>query len=160
MDAAVVIWLNQGVSRSHWLRVTVAALARWLAHVQVGLMLLLAATGRRRSALKMLAAVGLVYAFSEALGLIWPRDRPFAARAGVQALVGHSPRRSFPSRHIASALAMAALGGAEHPRLGLLMAGVGWTLGASRVAAGLHYPSDVLGGAALGALIGRYIHKV
>lgn len=135
-------------------------LARWLSYVEGGLMLVLALTGRHRSAIRMLVAVGAVYVASEALGVAWPRQRPLAGRAtGVQPLLEHAPERSFPSRHVASALAMAAIGGTEHPKLGLLMSGVGWTLGLSRVAAGLHYPSDVLGGALLGVIVGRYVQK-
>jgi undecaprenyl-diphosphatase len=52
---------------------------------------------------------------------------------------------------------MAAIGGAAHPRLGTAMAFVAWLLGLSRVAAGLHYPSDVLVGAALGQAIGQFV---
>jgi membrane-associated phospholipid phosphatase len=37
------------------------------------------------------------------------------------------------------------------------MAIVAWLLGVSRIAAGLHYPSDVLAGAALGGAIGRLL---
>ena len=37
------------------------------------------------------------------------------------------------------------------------MAGLAWLLGLSRVAAGLHYPSDVLAGAVLGTVIGRVL---
>jgi membrane-associated phospholipid phosphatase len=49
---------------------------------------------------------------------------------------------------------MAAIGGGEHHRLGAIMSLTAWLLGASRVAAGLHYPSDVLSGAVLGNVIG------
>jgi membrane-associated phospholipid phosphatase len=37
------------------------------------------------------------------------------------------------------------------------MSGVAWALGLSRVAAGLHYPIDVLGGALLGGVVGRLL---
>jgi undecaprenyl-diphosphatase len=122
-------------------------------------MLLLAASGRRRSALRMLAVVAAVYAASEGLGRLWPRDRPFARLEDVTSLAPHEPGRSFPSRHVASGLAMAAVGGREHRQLGLLMGGVAWLLGVSRVAAGLHYPSDVLIGAVLGVVVGRYARR-
>jgi undecaprenyl-diphosphatase len=88
------------------------------------------------------------------IGFVWPRQRPFARLAHVEALLKHDAARSFPSRHVASGLAMAAIGARAHPRLGTAMTLVAWLLGLSRVAAGLHYPSDVLGGAALGQLIG------
>jgi membrane-associated phospholipid phosphatase len=39
------------------------------------------------------------------------------------------------------------------------MSVVAWALGASRVAAGVHYPTDVFGGAALGLIVGRYTRR-
>ena len=152
----LVIWLNASARRHDPLRLVVSALARWLAGVEIALMLVLAISGKRDSAARMLVAVGLVYVASDALGRVWPRSRPFARLSDVQGLAPHSPERSFPSRHVAAGLAMAAIGGRSHRRLGLLMSVVAWTLGVSRVVAGLHYPSDVLGGAALGMLLARY----
>jgi membrane-associated phospholipid phosphatase len=119
------------------------------------LMGVLALGGRRNSAVRMLGAVGVVYLVSEALGAVWQRPRPFARLGEVEALAAHTGRRSFPSRHVASGLAMAVIGQRAHPHLGLAMAGVAWLLGVSRVAAGLHYPSDIAAGAVLGLAVGR-----
>jgi undecaprenyl-diphosphatase len=52
---------------------------------------------------------------------------------------------------------MAAIGGRAHPLLGSAMAGVAALLGLSRIAVGLHYPSDVVAGALLGSLVGRLL---
>jgi undecaprenyl-diphosphatase len=154
-DEALGLRLNRAARRWSSGRTLVAATARWLAGVEVILMVLLALGGRRRSALRMLGAVALVYAASEGLGAAWPRARPFASMADIEVLVPHAPGRSFPSRHVASGLAMAAIGGSAHRRLGTTMSVVAWALGVSRVAAGLHYPSDVVGGAVLGWLVAR-----
>ena len=107
--------------------------------------------------MRMLTAVGLLYLASEGLGRLWPRRRPFGRLGQVEALVAHTDERSFPSRHVASGLAMAVIGANAHPRLGTAMATVAWALGLSRVAAGLHYPSDVLAGALLGFATGRLL---
>ena len=103
----------------------------------------------------MLACVGGVYLACEVLGLLWPRPRPFERLAGIRGLTQHSTGRSFPSRHVAAGLVMAAIGGQQHPRLGALMAGVAWLLGISRAMAGLHYPSDVLAGVLLAVVMTR-----
>ena len=137
----------------------VGLMAERLAGVEILLMLLLGLSGRRGSALRMLAAVGSIYIASELIGQLWPRVRPFERFGDVTPLAPHSPSRSFPSRHVASGLAMAAIGGQEHRRLGRLMAAVAWLLGISRVAAGLHYPTDVVAGAALGKLVGHLLKR-
>ena len=157
MDDAAVVRLNGAVGTSRALKKLTRRCATGLAGVEVVLMGALALGGRRSSAARMLAAVAVVYLASEALGALWPRQRPFARLSDVEALVPHAGQRSFPSRHVASGLAMAAIGGAAHPRLGTAMACVAWLLGVSRVAAGLHYPSDVLVGAALGQVIGALV---
>jgi undecaprenyl-diphosphatase len=157
-DAAVATGLNAAVCDSGVRQRVTACAASGLAGVEVVLMLGLACGGGKRAAVRMVAAVGLVYVFSEVLGVLWPRARPFAhTELDVQALVAHSAQRSFPSRHVASGVAMAAIGERAHPRLGAAMRITAWLLGNSRVAAGVHYPSDVLVGAVLGRLIGRLL---
>jgi undecaprenyl-diphosphatase len=68
------------------------------------------------------------------------------------ALIGREPGPSFPSRHTASAVAMALTTLPVAPRRGAVMAALAAWMGLSRLYCGLHYPSDVLAGAALGAL--------
>jgi membrane-associated phospholipid phosphatase len=156
-DAALAAYLNTRVRASVPVRALTVGAATWLAGVEVVLMGALFMAGRRRSAGRMLAAVVLVYAGSEVLGGLWRRERPFARLSDVESLVQHSAKRSFPSRHVASGLAMATIGRRAQPGLGLAMSVVAWLLGLSRVASGLHYPSDVLAGALLGGVIGRLL---
>lgn len=159
LDAAGARSLQMATTRSGALRAGVVLIASRFAAVEVLLMLALAVGGKRQSAARMLLAVGLVYVACEGLGYAWPRRRPFEGSPEIQALVPHDGGRSFPSRHVASGLAMAAIGGGEHPRIGHAMSLVAWLLGASRVAAGLHYPSDVLAGALLGRFVGYVLGK-
>jgi undecaprenyl-diphosphatase len=154
LDDEIVRRVNALVCESPPAQVVVAVAAERLAVVEVALMLLLALLGRRRTAVRMLLAVTAVYAACEVLGTLLPRRRPFERLETVRGLSMHAGGRSFPSRHVASGLAMAIVGGREHARLGQVMATVAWLLGATRVAAGLHYPSDVLAGAGLGWLVG------
>jgi undecaprenyl-diphosphatase len=109
----------------------------------------------RRAVFRCLTAVGLLYGLVDAIGILARRARPFAAEPSVQPLVRHSAGRSFPSRHVASAAAMSVIVIPTDPDLGKVLGllAVGMALG--RVRAGLHYPSDVAAGAALGYLVGR-----
>jgi undecaprenyl-diphosphatase len=157
-DAFLVSSLNRIVRRSATLRALASILAVRLSTVEIVLMGALVVGGRPRAAIRMLLAVALVYLASEALGAAWRRERPFAQLASeIEPLTSHASGRSFPSRHVASGLAMASVGHAAHPRLGRTMTIVAWLLGFSRVAAGLHYPSDVLAGAVVGLWIGRLL---
>jgi membrane-associated phospholipid phosphatase len=158
-DATLATRLNAIGRQSIVARRLAVGSASGLAGVEVMLMGALFVGGRPRSAARMLAAVGLVYAASELLGRLWPRQRPFAEHSAITGLLPHSAERSFPSRHVASGLAMAAIGRRAHPLLGLSMSCVAWLLGVSRVVTGLHYPSDVLAGAVLGLAVGRLLRE-
>lgn len=58
---------------------------------------------------------------------------------------------SFPSGHAASAAAFATGVALESPAWGAVVAPIAFSVAASRVYTGVHFPSDVLAGAALGA---------
>jgi membrane-associated phospholipid phosphatase len=61
---------------------------------------------------------------------------------------------SFPSGHSASAFAFASAVGAEIPVLGGPLRGLAGAVAYSRVHTGVHYPTDVVIGAIIGASIG------
>ncbi len=100
----------------------------------------------------MLAAV-LALGINALLNVVLPRPRPFLVLP-VHVLVTSRPQdSSFPSDHAASASAIAAtlLLGTE-ARWGVLGLLGALVIGASRVIAGVHYPSDILGGVLVGAM--------
>ena len=134
--------------------------ARWTSWLEVGLMCLLGVVSGPRAALRVFVSVAAIYLMAEGLGRLVPRHRPFARSDDVEHLVGHAERRSFPSRHVASALAMAVVAGRAHAAIGKSMAALAALLAVSRVAAGLHYPSDVAAGAALGLTVGRLVRRL
>jgi undecaprenyl-diphosphatase len=63
-------------------------------------------------------------------------------------------RFSFPSGHTLNAFALGAAVSLTLPALAPLLAPLAVSVGISRVVLGVHYPSDVLAGAAIGSLIG------
>lgn len=81
------------------------------------------------------------------------RSRPYEVNPQVTRGAAVLDRFSFPSGHTLHAVAFALVACAYYPRLSLLLWPFTALTAVSRVALGLHYPSDVIAGAALGALI-------
>jgi undecaprenyl-diphosphatase len=81
------------------------------------------------------------------------RPRPFAVENAVRAGADPLDPFSFPSGHTLHAVAFSIVATAFYPMLAWLLVPFTLLVAASRVVLGLHYPSDVLAGAALGALI-------
>ena len=78
------------------------------------------------------------------------RRRPYEQCTGILAGLPAPDVYSFPSGHTLHAVAFGVLLSALYPGLAPLLAVFALSVGVSRVALGLHYPSDVLIGAALG----------
>lgn len=80
------------------------------------------------------------------------RPRPFMALPDIHGLLSSSSS-SFPSAHASFFFALAAGAYLYDRRLGTVFFALALLISAARVAAGLHYPSDILGGAVLGILV-------
>jgi undecaprenyl-diphosphatase len=80
------------------------------------------------------------------------RHRPFETQIGPK-----SSAHSFPSGHTATAFACATVLSAYAPRWRVPFFVLAVLIGFSRIYNGLHYPTDVLAGAALGVLVGLLV---
>ena len=79
------------------------------------------------------------------------RERPYISLAGIVAGTKALDRYSFPSGHTLHAVSFSILITASFPELAVLVIPFAALVAASRVVLGLHYPSDVLAGGAIGA---------
>lgn len=81
------------------------------------------------------------------------RPRPYRALQGVAFGAVPLDRFSFPSGHTLHAVGFTIVATSHYPALAAPLVAFTVLTAASRVVLGLHYPSDVVAGAALGALI-------
>ena len=83
------------------------------------------------------------------------RPRPFQVYAAISAAAPALDRFSFPSGHTLHAVSFALVATSGFPELAPLVFPFALLVGISRPVLGLHYPSDVLAGALLGALMAQ-----
>jgi membrane-associated phospholipid phosphatase len=120
--------------------------------------LLGAAVDRPRRRDWLYAAAGVAFAHGASIGIKRVVRRPRPADESVQVLAGTPSTLSFPSSHACSTTAAAVLyGGLLGSRL---PAAVIPPMLVSRLVLGVHFPSDVLAGSALGAAVGGFTRRL
>ena len=102
--------------------------------------------------------VGIAIVVSEGISRLYVRQRPFVADPTVKLLVPHGADGGMPSHHLAVMVALIVSVYFYDRRIAALLALLAVLTGIARVAAGIHYPSDILVGAALGVAI-VYIYR-
>jgi undecaprenyl-diphosphatase len=82
------------------------------------------------------------------------RERPFITHSSIVCAGRPLDRFSFPSGHTLHAVCFTIIAGCAVPMLLLVLIPLTLVIAASRVVLGLHYPSDVVAGGLLGAMLG------
>lgn len=155
-DEAWCVRLNRA-SGVRWVRALFRAASRlgdgvfW--YVLMGAILLADGSAAAGPVLRMVlvGAVGLV--LYKWLKKRTSRPRPYQVRAAIRLGADPLDQFSFPSGHTLHAVGFSILITAYQPALAWLVGPFALLVAASRVVLGLHYPTDVLAGAALGAAL-------
>ena len=92
------------------------------------------------------------------------RIRPCDVNQTVQLIIARPADYSFPSGHTATAFALATSLSITYPKWYVIAPSALWacSVGVSRMNEGVHYPSDVLAGAVIGAgcaVVNVYVNR-
>ena len=158
--------VNEFARDTGWAHGLLANYANWAGLVLLALLLVAGwLLGRRRpeaprlTATAVLGGVGAVLALlaNHVIGPAVARTRPCHALAHVEVLVHCASDSSFPSDHAMIAGAFAAGLLLLNRTIGFVALLLALLLAFARVCVGVHYPSDVAGGLAIGAAIGTLV---
>lgn len=109
--------------------------------------------------LTMLAGLTVSFYIVSGLKVLIARPRPFLVLTNVM-LLAQEKSMSFPSHHAAVSFMAAAVLTAYFKRYAAFLYSLAALVAFSRVYIGVHYPSDVLAGAAIGTLIGYFLVRI
>jgi undecaprenyl-diphosphatase len=160
IDAALCLRCNR-TSRNRVVRWTFARVSRlgdgifW--YLLIGILLALDSEHAPITLLRMLiAGIGgvLIYKWLKRRTL---RPRPYEVVPQIEAAAAPLDRFSFPSGHTLHAVSFSLIIAAAYPGLAPLVFPAAILVAMSRPVLGLHYPSDVLAGAAIGALVAECV---
>lgn len=157
MDTSIVETLNGWGYRHAWF----GDLAKFFAKDAVVLVVAVAvvvflAAGRyrsiegRRGAVAAAFATALALAVAHFVSTAVDRARPFVDHPHVHLLISHGKDAGFPSDHATGSFAIGVALLLRHRPAGIVALVLGVAIAVARVVVGAHYPTDVLGGAAIG----------
>ena len=98
--------------------------------------------------------VGLATFISEVISKTVDRARPFVSDSSfVKNFLNHAADGGMPSHHMVFTIALAYCVIGFHRNIGLIIFALALISGIGRIAAGIHYPTDVIVGIGVGLLI-------
>jgi undecaprenyl-diphosphatase len=109
----------------------------------------------RQIALQCAVAGVTGLALYRALKNVLVRERPYITHAAIVCAARPLDRFSFPSGHTLHAVSFTVVICSALPLLAWVLVPMALLIAGSRVVLGLHYPSDVLAGGLIGALLAR-----
>jgi undecaprenyl-diphosphatase len=155
-ELAICLRFNRSIRRAGLLRVFRIASrlgdgAIW--YLLISMLALCYGTTGRRMALQCVVAglAGLLIYRTLKRRLV--RERPYMTHGDIVCAGRPLDRFSFPSGHTLHAVSFTLIVASSVPALALVLAPLALLVALSRIVLGLHYPTDVVAGGALGAMI-------
>ncbi len=159
--------MNAAVATHDWLEDPTTALAPFVvpvyALVTIGLWFAARPYGDARwklASASALVSAAVALLANQAISHIWDRQRPFTEHPVLtHLLAAPTPDPSFPSDHSAAAFAIAFAVLVFSRRAGALFLAAAALIAVSRVALGVHYPTDVAAGVVVGWVSARLVTR-
>lgn len=163
-DSGIILWLNGQSGRSQLfddlMRVVGSDYLMPIAFSATLIGLWFAGRGQetraryQMAALVGMGALGISNVAVWLLNISWARPRPFLVLGDELDLLFYPPTDpSFPTNAVAVGFAVGSAVWRASPRLGAAVCIAAAALGFSRLYAGVAWPTDILGGAAVGVLV-------
>lgn len=163
MEASIILSLNHFVNQSQFLSVLVWFLATyfvWLIFLILVGLIVFAADKRRELGIVFYVLISAVLArgATELIRFFYHKPRPFEVIGGIDKLFSnYSP--AFPSGHATFFFALATAVFLYHRKLGMIFFAMALINSFARVASGVHWPSDIFAGAAVGIITALILYK-
>ncbi len=159
LDIQIFYALNSLAGQSHLLDGLIIFLAVYLAYVTIIALLgvVFYSNYSKQEKWEVLIVAGLAgivarFGVVEIIRFFYHHPRPFTALPSVHALITDSAW-SFPSGHATFFFALATAVYLYNKKWGIGFFTAATLISLGRVIAGVHYPSDILGGAIIGAVV-------
>ncbi len=161
MDLQLFHFINGLSGHFTWLDAFMKAMALYSPVLLALVLVILYLSYREKSQqAALLAGISALVALGvgQVIGVLVHRARPYAYALHV--LVAPTADKSFPSDHATLAFAIAMLLWYYHRKLSIGLFALAVLIGFSRIYVGVHYPTDVIGGAILGSASGLVVGKL
>ncbi len=115
--------------------------------------------GKGREIISIFFSAGFAYGIACLLKILIHTDRPFIALSNITILFTETGY-AFPSAHSTLIAALAFAVYFKHKRLGYICFIAALLIGIARIAAGVHFPIDIVGGYVLGFIVAFFIKRL
>lgn len=158
IDFSVFEFFNNLIKDNFWVKIAVFVLAKYLIYFFFALIAYMWWLNKeeehksKRAVIYTMLSLAWAFLIDQIINLVFVRNRPIVSHPmEVKQLSVTVDPTSFPSSHSIFVFAIAtSFYLAGYKRLGIVMYILAAIVGLSRIAAGAHYPSDIIAGSAFG----------